>query len=102
MALPTDPSAYLLPHIEALINHVIWFVPWQTVHFFGFSLVFGTALAVSLRVLGFWKSLSFAAVHRILPLGVFGVVINVFSGMLMLRPIPRATSTTPRSRRRSP
>jgi hypothetical protein len=84
VALPSDPSPYLSPHVEALINQVIWFVPWQTVHFFGFSLVFGTALAVSLRVLGFWKSLSFAAVHRILPLGVFGVVINVFSGMLLL------------------
>jgi hypothetical protein len=60
-------------------------VPWQTVHFFGYSLVFGTALAISLRVLGFWKSLSFAAVHRILPLGVLGVVMNVFSGMLLLQ-----------------
>jgi hypothetical protein len=26
----------------------------------------------------------FSAVHRILPLGVFGVVMNVFSGMLIL------------------
>jgi hypothetical protein len=84
-ALPADPNAYLSPHIETLINQVIWFVPWQTVHFFGFSLIFGTALAVSLRVLGLWKSLSFAAVHRILPLGVFGVVTNVFSGMLLLQ-----------------
>jgi hypothetical protein len=71
--------------IELLINQVIWFVPWQTVHFFGYSLVFGTALAVALRVLGFWKSISFAAVHRLLPLGVFGVVMNVFSGMLILQ-----------------
>src|SRR2546425_609627 len=82
--LPTDPKAGLSPAIESLINHVIWFVPWQTVHFFGFSLIFGTALAVSLRVLGFWKSMPFSAVHRILPLGVFGVVMNVFSGMLIL------------------
>ena len=82
--MPTDPKAGWTPAIELLINHVIWFVPWQTVHFFGFSLIFGTALAVSLRVLGFWKSLPFAAVHRLLPLGVFGVVINVFSGMLIL------------------
>ena len=29
--------------------------------------------------------MSFAAVHRILPLGVFGVVTNVFSGMLILQ-----------------
>ena len=81
---PTDPKAGWSAAIELLINHVIWFVPWQTVHFFGFSLVFGTALAVSLRVLGFWKSMPFSAVHRLIPLGVFGVVMNVFSGMLLL------------------
>jgi uncharacterized membrane protein len=81
---PTDPKAGWSAAIEVLINNVIWFVPWQTVHFFGFSLIFGTALAVSLRVLGFWKSMPFSAVHRLLPLGVFGVVMNVFSGMLIL------------------
>jgi uncharacterized membrane protein len=83
-ALPTDLKAGYTRVIEQLINQVIWFVPWQTVHFFGFSLIFGTALVVSLRVLGFWKSVSFAAVHRLLPLGVFGVVMNVFSGMLIM------------------
>jgi uncharacterized membrane protein len=83
--LPTDPTAGLSPFVEHEINQVLWFVPWQTVHFFGFALIFGTAFAVSLRVLGFWKSISFSAVHRILPLGVFGVVTNVFSGMLILQ-----------------
>ena len=61
-------------------------MPWQTVHFFGYALVFGIAFAVSLRVLGFWKSVSVRGnVHRILPLGVLGVVTNVFSGMLILQ-----------------
>ena len=83
--LPTDPNAGLSPFVEHEINQVLWFVPWQTVHFFGFALIFGTAFAVSLRVLGFWKSISFSAVHRILPLGVFGVVTNVFSVMLILQ-----------------
>jgi uncharacterized membrane protein len=83
--LPTNPNTGLSPTVEREINQVLWFVPWQTVHFFGFALIFGTAFAVSLRVLGFWKSVSFAAVHRILPLGVFGVVTNVFSGMLILQ-----------------
>jgi uncharacterized membrane protein len=83
--LPSDPKTGFSANIELLINHVIWFTPWQTLHFFGFSLIFGTAFAVSLRVLGFWKSMSFAAIHRLLPLGVFGVVINVFSGMLILQ-----------------
>jgi hypothetical protein len=54
------------------------------VHFFGYSLVFGTVLAVVMRIFGFWKSVPFSAVHRLLPLGVFGVTMNVFTGMLML------------------
>jgi uncharacterized membrane protein len=83
--LPTDPRLGWMPAIELQINHVLWFVPWQTLHFFGFSLVFGVALATSLRVLGLWKSMSFAAIHRLLPIGVFGVLMNVFSGMLILQ-----------------
>jgi len=82
--LGTDPSAFWSPKIELLINVIMWFVPWQTVHFFGYTLVFATVLAVALRILGFWKSVSFPAIHRIIPLGVFGVMMNVFSGMLML------------------
>jgi uncharacterized membrane protein len=83
-AVPTSEAGYWSPQIENLINNVIWFVPWQTVHFFGYSLVFATVLAVVLRILGFWKSVPFSAVHRLLPLGVFGVIMNVFTGMLML------------------
>ena len=70
--------------VETLMNEMIWFVPWQTVHFFGYCLIFGTAFAVVLRVLGFWKSVSFAAMHRLLLLGFIGVLMNVVSGMLMM------------------
>jgi hypothetical protein len=59
-------------------------VPWQIVHFFGYSLIFASAFAVMLRVLGLWKSLSFASVHRLLLLGFLGVLMNVVSGMLMM------------------
>jgi len=83
-AVPTDTAGYISPAVESLINNVIWFVPWQTVHFFGYSLVFGTVLVVVLRIFGVWKSMPFSAVHRILPLGVFGVTMNIFTGMLML------------------
>jgi hypothetical protein len=82
--LPTDPKAGISAALELLINNVIWFVPWQTVHFFGYCLIFGTVFAVVLRVLGFWKSVSFAAVHWLLPLGFLGVLMNVFTGMLMM------------------
>ena len=79
-----DPDVgFWTPQIEAAINNVIWFVPWQTLHFFGYSLIFGTVTVVTLRVLGVWKAAPFAAVHRFLPLAFFGVLINVFSGMLI-------------------
>jgi uncharacterized membrane protein len=82
--LPTDPNLGFTPALEMLMKNMGWFVPWQIVHFFGYCLIFGTVLAVCLRVLGYWKSLSFAAVHRLLPLGVVGVLLNVVSGMLMM------------------
>lgn len=82
--LPSDPTAGVSQTVEGAINNVIWFVPWQTVHFFGFTMIFATVLAVVLRVLGVWKSVPFQAVHRLLPIGVVAVVMNVFTGMLMM------------------
>src|SRR5258708_9670265 len=82
--LPTDATAGITTSIESLMTSMVWFVPWQGVHFFGYCLIFGTAFAVLLRVLGFWKSLSFSAVHRLLLLGGLGVLMNVFFGMLMM------------------
>jgi uncharacterized membrane protein len=83
-AMTQDAAAFLSPWIELQINNIIWFVPWQTVHFFGYTAVFATVLVVSLRIFGVWKSMPFSAVHRIIPLGVFGVAANIFTGMLML------------------
>jgi uncharacterized membrane protein len=82
--LPTDPGAGISSAIETLMNNMTWFIPWQTVHYFGYCLIFGSVFAVALRLFGFWKSVSFAAVHRLLLLGFLGVLMNVFSGMLMM------------------
>jgi hypothetical protein len=83
--LASDPEAGITPAIESLIGGgVTWFVAWQIVHFFGYCLILGSAFAIFLRIFGFWKSVSFAAVHRLLLLGVLGVLMNVFSGMLMM------------------
>jgi uncharacterized membrane protein len=70
--------------VEERMKSMVWFLPWQIAHYFGYCLIFGSVFAVVLRVLGFWKSVSFAAVHRLLLLGFLGVLINVFSGMLMM------------------
>jgi uncharacterized membrane protein len=83
-ALPVDPDAGITPAIESFMSGNTWFVPWQIVHFFGYCLIFGAAFALLLRVLGFWKSVSFAAAHRLLVLGFIGVLLNVVSGMLLM------------------
>jgi len=82
--LPTDPNTGISPALESLMSQMIWFVPWQIVHFFGYCLIFGAVFAVVLRVLGFWKSVPFAAMHQVLVLGFVGVLMNVVSGMLMM------------------
>jgi hypothetical protein len=82
--LPTDPNAGITPAIESIMGGNTWFLPWQIAHFFGYCLIFGAAFALLLRVLGFWKSVSFAAAHRLLVLGFIGVLLNVVSGMLMM------------------
>jgi hypothetical protein len=82
--LPTDPDSGISTTIESTMKEMIWFVPWQTVHFFGYCLIFAAAFGVVFRVLGFWKSISFAAMHRLLLLGFLGVLMNVVSGMLMM------------------
>lgn len=82
--LQTDVNAGITTALETAMQGMIWFLPWQTVHFFGYCLIFGAAFAVTLRVLGFWKSVSFAAMHQLLLLGFIGVLMNVVSGMFMM------------------
>jgi len=45
------------------------------------SLMFGVLLIVNLRLIGFLRGMSFAAVHRLLPFGLLGFGINFITGM---------------------
>jgi uncharacterized membrane protein len=61
--------------------------PWvwpgsETFHFIGLSLLFGVVLMVNLRMLGMIRTVPFAAMHRLLPWGMLGLVINTITGML--------------------
>jgi len=73
-------------------------VPWmwpacETLHFIGLSLLFGVVLAVDLRMLGVGKSISFAALHRLLPWAILGFGINVLTGMLFFIGVPDQYTT---------
>jgi hypothetical protein len=61
--------------------------PWawpmlEAVHFIGLSLLFGIVLVGNLRILGLMRNARFVDVHRLLPWGVWGFVINSVTGML--------------------
>ena len=54
----------------------------ETVHFLGMALLFGPVLLAALRVLGVARTVPYSAFHRLLPLGVFGFVLNVVTGVV--------------------
>jgi uncharacterized membrane protein len=54
----------------------------ETIHFIGLCLLFGVVLIVDLRMLGMVKSVSYAAVFQLLPLGMLGFGLNLITGML--------------------
>ena len=67
--------------------------PWvwpasETLHFIGLALLLGVVLVVNLRMLGIGKNLPFAALHRMLPLGILGFGINSMTGMLFFIATP--------------
>jgi uncharacterized membrane protein len=53
----------------------------ETLHFIGMSLMFGVLMVVNLRLVGWLRGMSFAAVHRLLPIGMLGFTINFITGM---------------------
>jgi uncharacterized membrane protein len=73
------PSAAL----AAWIMNSAWAWPaLEAGHFMGMAVLFGVVLLVALRVLGLVRSVPFTAFHRLLPLGAFGFMLNVVTGML--------------------
>lgn len=68
--------------IGKFVRETKWVWPTlQTLHFMGLTLLLGVIFLVDLRVLGAMKGLSFSTVHRLLPWGVLGFALNVFTGM---------------------
>jgi hypothetical protein len=81
VSAPGEPG--IITFTENLITGNNWAWPaMEAAHFLGLALIFGTVLLVSLRILGLAKDkLSYSAVHRLLPLGALGVIINIVTGM---------------------
>jgi hypothetical protein len=54
----------------------------QTLHIFGFTLLFGTVVFFDLRALGFAKGVPLGAIHRLIPWGVAGYIGNILIGII--------------------
>lgn len=64
---------------------------WPTIeslHFLGLCLLIGTIGIFDLRMLGVGKSISFSALHRLIPVGVSGYFLNVVTGSLFVLAAP--------------
>jgi hypothetical protein len=68
--------------VEAFLARA-WVIPAvATLHYIGMVLLFAVSLLLVLRVLGVMKSIPLSGIHRLLPVAIFGFVVNVFTGML--------------------
>ncbi len=62
----------------------------ETVHFIGLSMLFAVVLVVDMRMLGIGKrTLSFAALYQLLPLGMLGFTLNLITGIMFFVATPQ-------------
>ncbi|MGH8141436.1 MAG: DUF6644 family protein [Steroidobacteraceae bacterium] len=72
-----------------LEQRVWWVFPGaSTVHFIGLSLLVGSILLIDLRALGVIRRVPYAAVMSLTKVAVVGLLLNVFSGLVMFASRP--------------
>src|SRR5262245_49472258 len=60
----------------------------ESVHFLGLSLLIGTIAMFDLRLMGLAKRIPIGALHRLVPWGVAGYLLNVITGLCFLSTEP--------------
>ena len=70
-----------LHHFVVRHEPLLWPV-MQTLHLFGFTLLFGTVGFFDLRALGIAKGIPLQAIHRLIPWGVAGFIGNILLGIV--------------------
>ena len=73
---------------DLMVANKWWWATMMVLHFVGLSLIIGVVGAINLRILGFAKELPVGPLHRLLPLGMAGLGINVVTGMLAFIGMP--------------
>jgi hypothetical protein len=61
---------------------------FESLHFLGMSLLIGTIGIFDLRLLGFARAVPVRAMHRMIPLGISGFLINITTGFFFICGFP--------------
>ena len=69
---------------QAVLNNAWFFPTLETLHFVGLILLIGSLYVMDLRLMGFARQISTAAVMKLVPLSLLGFGINVVTGTLFL------------------
>lgn len=74
-------------HDFVLSDGKIWPV-LESLHYVGLALLFGTIVLYDLRVLGLAKAVPPSALHRLVPFGIAGFLINLATGLMFFSGAP--------------
>lgn len=79
-----------LPHTPlAELMYTRWAWPIaESLHFIGLTLLIGAVGLFDLRLLGLARQISLPALHRVIPFGIAGFVINILTGICFFTAAP--------------
>ena len=76
--------------VAYFVNNTNWiWAIFETLHFIGMALLIGCVGILDLRMLGVGKRLPAGPLHRLVPYGIAGFLINMITGLLFFVAIPR-------------
>jgi hypothetical protein len=82
-------SALYYTAIGEFMRESRWAWPiFESLHFIGMSLLIGTIGVFDLRLIGFARRVPLAALHRLIPLGISGFVLNAVTGFCFICATP--------------
>jgi hypothetical protein len=81
-------ALYYTP-IGAFMRESRWAWPvLESLHFMGMTLLIGTIGVFDLRLMGFARRVPLPALHRLIPLGIAGFVLNMTTGLCFIFATP--------------
>jgi hypothetical protein len=85
-AVPTFLKAV---SVQGLVLNNTWLWPaLEALHFVGLAILFGVLIMVNSRLLGSMPSVSYRALHRLIPWAVLALFVNIVSGMMFFLATP--------------